>query len=101
MKKNLRDLEKEQQEQANLDESLEKNPVKKVIQALFSGPFHGTAYRKYSITQIKGMVVDQVEAVLNGNASVYSGGGRILLTKIKKTKTIDEALICLNEYLFS
>jgi len=102
MKTTVKALEKEHQESEEMDQSFEKNPAKRAIQELFSGPFHGNAYKRYSLAQIKDRVVEALDkAIEDPKIMIYKATATRLLAKVKKIKDSNELLLVLNEYLFT
>jgi len=102
MNKDITDLEKEHIEAEAATESFEKNPVKRVIQEMFKGPLHGREYRKLSLVDLKELAVTEVrKALTDPKAAMYLGGGNLLVGKVRKARTAEQALMDLTEYLFA
>ena len=102
MNKSVSDLEKEHIEEEQINESLERNPVKRTIQALFKGPLHGREYAKLSLNAFKTLVTEELEkALATPGSAIYLGGGNLLVRKIKSTKSVEKGLMALTDYLFS
>lgn len=93
-------LKKEQDGEKELEKSFVTNPVKKVIQELFHNELSGSSYRKLTLSAMKDIILNKLkEATISPGP--YSSAVANLSFKIKKTKTYEEALTALNEYLFS
>lgn len=94
------DLKKEHEENEALENSFSRNPVKRAIQELFHNEFHAKEYKKYTLQDAKNLVSERIKASIE-KPGMYSSSAFNLSSKIKKSKTVEDILFILNEYLFS
>lgn len=100
MKKDITDLAKEHEEAEASLGNVSANPIKNIIQSLFSNEFKGKSYTKFTIKEAKELVIEKISLAIE-KPGPFSLSGNNLIRTLKKCKTVNDMLIELNEYLFN
>ena len=97
MLKTLDDIKKEMDNYEETLVSFNNNPIKLLIQYLFSHEFSEHNYTRYSLDSMKELIAARFENNVYGK---YKPIAQRLIKKIKKQETKEDILYLLNDYLF-
>jgi hypothetical protein len=97
MLKTLNDIKKEMDNYEEALESFNNNPIKLLIQHLFSHEFSEHNYSNYSLDSMKQLIAARFDNNVHGK---YKPIAQRMIKKIKKQESQEDILYLLNDYLF-